>query len=80
MHTLANVIIVDPTQVDLVSWATLSCEVIATLTAQMKKGLYYNCYCRCCLHHHNHFDKLCVQQDASYMCKFARKNGDGKEH
>jgi hypothetical protein len=46
--------------------------------AQVKEGFY--CNCRHYFHHHNHFVKLCVQQDASYVCKFAGRNGDEKEH
>jgi len=34
--TLPNVVIANPTQVDLVSWAVISCEVIVTVVAQVK--------------------------------------------
>jgi hypothetical protein len=40
--TLANVVIADPTQVDLVSHATPSSRVAMTVTIQTKEGLYYD--------------------------------------
>ncbi len=42
VYMLANVIIVNFTQVDLVLWGTLSHGVLATIVVQMKDDLYYN--------------------------------------
>lgn len=44
IRTLTNVVIVDPIQANLVSWVALSCEVVVTLAAQMKGGLYHDYY------------------------------------
>ncbi len=44
IRILADVIIVDPTQADLVSRTTFSCGVVATMVAQVKEGLYYDHY------------------------------------
>jgi hypothetical protein len=44
IHILVNVIIADPTQVDLVSQATLCHGVVAAMVAQVKEGIYYNHY------------------------------------
>jgi hypothetical protein len=38
--TLANVVIANPTQVDLVSRAVISCEVIVTVATQVKDDFY----------------------------------------
>jgi hypothetical protein len=40
IHTLVDVIIVDPIQIDLVSRVTFSREEIITLMAQVKEELY----------------------------------------
>jgi hypothetical protein len=40
VHTLVDVIIIDPTRVDLVSWATISCEVATTVAVQVKVDFY----------------------------------------
>ncbi len=42
--TLANVIIVNPIRIDLVSWVTISCGVAMIVEVQVKEGLYCNCY------------------------------------
>ncbi len=42
---LANVVIANPTQTNLVSHQTFSCGVVMTLVAQVKERLY----CDCCL-------------------------------
>jgi hypothetical protein len=43
--TLANVIIVDPTQADLVSWPTFSHGVVtSSVVIQVKEKLYRDCY------------------------------------
>jgi hypothetical protein len=42
--TLVNVIIVDPTRINFVSWVDISHGVLATIAAQMKEGIYCNCY------------------------------------
>jgi hypothetical protein len=44
IRTLVDVIIVDPTQANLVSWAALFRGVAAIVVAHVKEGLYYNCY------------------------------------
>jgi hypothetical protein len=38
--TLTYVVIADPTQVDLVSWASFSCGVSAIVAIQAKDGFY----------------------------------------
>jgi hypothetical protein len=40
VHTLANVIIIDPIQIDLVSLAVFSHGVVMTMTVLAKDGLY----------------------------------------
>ncbi len=42
VHMLINIVIVNPTQVDLVSKATISCEVVVTVTVQMKDNFYHD--------------------------------------
>jgi hypothetical protein len=42
VHTLANIIIIDPTRVDLVSWTIIFCGGIMTIVVQMKDGLYHD--------------------------------------
>jgi hypothetical protein len=44
IHTLCDVIIVDPTQTNLISWAALSHGVFATMVAQVKEGFYRDHY------------------------------------
>jgi hypothetical protein len=44
IRTLVDVIIVDPTQANLVSWVALSRGVDAIVVAHVKEGLYYSCY------------------------------------
>jgi hypothetical protein len=44
IHTLVDVVIVNPTGVDLISRVVLSHGVIMFLAAQMKERLYYNRY------------------------------------
>ncbi len=44
IHTLANVVIVNPTQADLVSLAALSHGVVVTLAIHVKEGFYHNYY------------------------------------
>ncbi len=39
--TLADVVIIDPTQVDFVSWATFFHGVVMRVAAQVKDGLYH---------------------------------------
>jgi hypothetical protein len=40
VHTLANVVIIDPIQIDLVSLVVFSHGVVATIIIQGKDGLY----------------------------------------
>jgi hypothetical protein len=40
VHTLANVVITYPIWIDLVSWAILSCVIVATVATQAKDGFY----------------------------------------
>jgi hypothetical protein len=42
IRTLANVVIVDPTQVNLVSQTASFHRVVATMATQAKEGLYHN--------------------------------------
>jgi len=42
VHTLANFVIVDHIRVDLILWATFSCEVVVIIAISVKDGLYYN--------------------------------------
>jgi len=42
VHTLANVVIINPTRVDLVLQATFSYGVVMTITTQVKDGFYCN--------------------------------------
>jgi len=42
VHMMVDVVIVDPTQIDLVSWITLSCGVVMTIATQVKDGIYYH--------------------------------------
>jgi hypothetical protein len=42
--TLVNVAIPNLIWTDLISWVTLSCEVVGTILTQVKKGLYYDHY------------------------------------
>jgi hypothetical protein len=39
---LVDVMIIDPTWVDLVSWAASSCEVVVMVVAPAKEGLYHD--------------------------------------
>jgi len=39
---MVNIVIADPTQVDLVSWIVLSCGVAAIVTVQAKEGFYHD--------------------------------------
>ncbi len=41
-YTLANVVIVDPILIYLVSWVFFSCGVVAIIVVQAKDRLYYN--------------------------------------
>ncbi len=40
--TLTDVVITNPVQIDLISWATLSCGVVAIVVVHAKDGLYCN--------------------------------------
>jgi hypothetical protein len=40
--TLADVVILDPTQVDFVSWVAFSHGVATTVATQVKDGIYHN--------------------------------------
>jgi len=40
VHTLVNIVIADPTQVDLVSRIVFSCGVVAIAEVQAKEGFY----------------------------------------
>jgi hypothetical protein len=40
--TLADVVIIDPTQVDFVSWATFFHGVVMRVAAQVKDGLIFH--------------------------------------
>jgi hypothetical protein len=42
VHTLVDVVIVDPTQVDLISWATISCGVATLVVTQANDGFYWD--------------------------------------
>jgi hypothetical protein len=42
VHTLADVVIINLTQVDLVLQVDFSCGVVMTIIAQVKDGLYCN--------------------------------------
>jgi hypothetical protein len=42
VYTLANVVIANPTQVDLVSEVVISCEVIVIVVVQVKDDFYHN--------------------------------------
>jgi hypothetical protein len=42
IHTLVNVIIANPTWIDLVSWAVFFHEVTTIIATQAKNGLYHN--------------------------------------
>ncbi len=42
--TLGDVVIVDPTRADLVSWAALSHKVVTIMVAHVKEGFYHDCY------------------------------------
>jgi hypothetical protein len=44
IRTLINVVIVDPIQVDLVLGLAFPCGMVVTMVAQMKEGLYHECY------------------------------------
>jgi hypothetical protein len=40
--TLANVVIIDPIQIDLVSYVVSFCKVVIIVVVQAKEGLYHN--------------------------------------
>jgi hypothetical protein len=40
--TLVDVMIIDPTWIDLVSQAVSSCEVVVMVVAQAKEGFYHD--------------------------------------
>jgi hypothetical protein len=42
VHALADVIIINPAQIDLVLQAVFSCGVVMTITTQVKDGFYCN--------------------------------------
>jgi uncharacterized protein (DUF2062 family) len=42
VHTLVDVVIVNPIRIDLVSWATFSHGVAMMVVTQTKDGLYYD--------------------------------------
>jgi hypothetical protein len=42
VYTLTNLVIIDPTWIDLVSWATLSHGVATIVIARVKDGLYHD--------------------------------------
>ncbi len=42
VHTLSNVIIIEPTRIDLVSQATISHGIEMTIMIQTKDDLYHN--------------------------------------
>jgi hypothetical protein len=42
VHTLLNVIITNPTQIDLVSQATISRGIVMTIMIQTKNALYHD--------------------------------------
>ncbi len=44
IHTLAHVVIVDPTWTNLVSWVVLVRGMATTLATHVKEGLYHDCY------------------------------------
>jgi hypothetical protein len=44
IRTLADIIIANPTQADLVSWSAFSHGVVMSLVVQMKERLYCDCY------------------------------------
>jgi hypothetical protein len=44
IRTLANAVIIDFTQIDLVSHVTLSHGVVVTMVVQVKDRLYHNYY------------------------------------
>ncbi len=44
VRTLAEVVIIDPTRVDLVSWVTLYHAVMTTIVAEAKDGIYLDCF------------------------------------
>jgi hypothetical protein len=44
IHTLVDVIIVDPTWANLVSWVAFSRGVVVIVAVHVKEGLYYNSY------------------------------------
>jgi len=42
VYTLLDVVIVNPTQVDLMSWVAFSCGVATTIAIEAKNGFYYD--------------------------------------
>jgi hypothetical protein len=42
VYTLADVVILDPTRIDLVLWVVFSCGVTMAIAIQAKDGLYHD--------------------------------------
>jgi hypothetical protein len=42
VYTLADVVIPDPIQIDLVLWVVFSCGVTMTIVTQAKDGFYHD--------------------------------------